>query len=114
VALPLRDVTHAKLERLTRAFGGQAEVGRLLRVDRSRISRWLRGEDPGPENGARLDALEYVYGRLLRAYHPRTALKWLSGFNAHLGNRRPIDVLLQGQVADVIAAIEQDELNSYA
>lgn len=112
--MPLPDLTRAKLQRLTREFGGQSEVARLLHVDRSRVSRWLRGEEPDPMNGARLEALEYVLGRLLRTFKPATAVKFLLGINAHLGNRRPIDLLMQGRVADVVAAIEQDELGSYA
>ena len=74
----------------------------------------LRGDEPDPSNGATLEALEYVWTRLLRLYKPSTAVKWLHGFNAHLGNRRPISLLKQGRVSEVIGAIEQDEAGSYA
>jgi hypothetical protein len=111
---PIPDVMRVKLKRLTADFGGQSEVARLLHVDRSRVSRWLGGEEPDPVNGARLEALEYVFTRLLRSYKPSTALKWLHGFNAHLGNRRPISLLRDGRVAEVIAAIEQHDIGSYA
>ena len=114
MAAPLPDLTRAKLQRLTNEFGGQSEVARLLDVDRSRVSRWLGGDEPDPINAARLEALEYVFARLLRAYKPSTAVKWLNGFNAHLGNRRPITLLRDGRVSEVIAAIEQHELGSYA
>ena len=107
-------LTRAKLQGLTSEFGGQSEVARLLDVDRSRVSRWLRGDEPDPSNGATLEALEYVWTRLLRTYKPSTAVKWLHGFNAHLGNRRPISLLKQGRVSEVIAAIEQHEAGSYA
>ena len=107
-------LTRAKLQRLTAEFGGQSEVARLLDVDRSRVSRWLRGDEPDASNGAMLEALEYVWTRLLRLYKPSTAVKWLHGFNAHLGNRRPISLLREGRVGEVIAAIEQDEAGSYA
>jgi transcriptional regulator with XRE-family HTH domain len=108
------DVTRVKLRRLAEELGGQSEVARLLRVDRSRISRWVRGEEPDPRNRARLDALEFVLGRLQQTFPPKTARKWLTGTNAHLGNRRPIDFLARNRVAEVIAAIEQAELDSYA
>lgn len=114
MALGARDLTLVKLQRLTDEFGGQAEVARLLRVDRSRVSRWLRGEAPDPMNSAKLEALEYAFGRLLRTFKPATAVKFLFGINAHLGNRRPIDLLMVGRVADVIGAIEQAEQGSYA
>src|SRR5438445_11987618 len=111
---PNPTLTRAKLQRLTAEFGGQSEVARLLDVDRSRVSRWLRGDEPDPTNGATLEALEYVWTRLLRLYKPSTAVKWLHGFNAYLGNRRPISLLREGRVGEVIAAFEQDEAGSYA
>ena len=114
MAAPAATLTEAKLRRLIDTLGGQSEVARLLHVDRSRVSRWLRGEEPDPKNMARLEALEYVLSRLLRTMHPSTARKWLRGFNAHLGDRRPLYLLEHGRVAEVLAALEQDELGSYA
>ena len=103
-----------KLKRLTDALGGQSEVARLLQVDRSRVSRWLKGDAPDPKNQESLDALEFVLGRLERSMAPSTARKWMTAVNAHLGNRRPIDLLAHHRIAEVIAAIEQDDLGSYA
>ena len=107
-------LTATKLQRVVEAFGGQSAVARLLRVHRSRVSRWLAGEEPDPRNKARLDALEFVLTRLLQTISPATARKWLGGVNAHLGNRRPLDLIARNRVAEVIAAIEQDDLGSYA
>jgi hypothetical protein len=36
------------------------------------------------------------------------------GINAHLGDRRPIDLLREGSLSDVIAAIEALKSGSYA
>jgi hypothetical protein len=110
-AVPL---SKAKLRHLADALGGQSEVARILRVDRSRVTRWLAHETPDPQNQAKLDALEFVLNRLLQHFYPDTARKWLMGINAHLGNRRPIDLIAQNRVAEVIAAIEQDELGAFA
>jgi hypothetical protein len=110
-AVPL---SKAKLRHLTEALGGQSEVARILRVDRSRITRWMADETPDPQNQAKLDALEFVISRLLQHFYPDTARKWLLGINAHLGDRRPIDLIAQNRVAEVIAAIEQDELGAFA
>jgi hypothetical protein len=74
MAAPGAHLTLATLQRLTAEFGGQSEVARLLDVDRSRVSRWLRGDEPDPSNGAALEALEYVWTRLLHAYKPSTAV----------------------------------------
>jgi hypothetical protein len=107
-------LSKAKLRHLSDALGGQSEVARILRVDRSRVTRWLADETPDPQNQAKLDALEFVISRLLQHFRPESARKWLLGFNAHLGNRRPIDLIAQNRVAEVVAAIEQDELGAYA
>lgn len=55
-----------------------------------------------------------VFNRLLVIYDPETALKWLQGTNAHLGNRRPIDVLADGDYQAVHAAIDVEMGGGYA
>ncbi len=109
-----QEVTRAKLRWLIEQLGGQSAVARLLGVDRSRTNRWLAGEDPDARNRARLEGLEFVVARLLQRFPPATARKWLAGTNAHLGNRRPVDFIDGNRIAEVIAAIEQADLDSYA
>ena len=107
-------VTKVKLQRVIEVLGGQSEAARLLGVHRSRITRWLAGQEPDPRNKAKLEALEFVVARLLQAFPPDTARDWLLGFNAHLGNRQPLYMIEHNRIAAVIAAIEQDEAGSYA
>ncbi len=107
-------LTRIKLERVVDVLGGRSEVARALGVHRSRVTRWLAGEEPDPRNKARLDALEFITARLLQTYPAPTARKWLTGFNAHLGNRQPLQLIARNRVAEVLAAIEQDELGAYA
>jgi len=114
VALAAEQLTRVKLRRVADELGGASEVARLLHVHRSRVSRWLAGEEPDRHNKAKLDALEFVVARLLQTLSPATARKWLSGTNAHLGNRRPIDLLARNRVAEVVGAIEQADLDAYA
>jgi transcriptional regulator with XRE-family HTH domain len=103
-----------KLATLVADMGSQAQVARALDVDRSRVSRWLADEEPDRENLIKLEAVEFVLSRLQMTYQRQTALKWLFGFNAHLGDARPIDLLAKGRVADVLRAIEADETGAYA
>lgn len=103
-----------KVVYLTGTFGSQSSLAQALDVSRSRVSRWLRSEMPDAQNRARLEALEYVLSRLSSTLGPDSARKWLQGFNAHLGNRRPIDLLRDGRVAEVIAAVEAMETGAYA
>jgi hypothetical protein len=40
--------------------------------------------------------------------------KWLMGHNAHLSDRRPVDLLREGNLSGVIAAIEALKSGAYA
>jgi uncharacterized protein (DUF2384 family) len=51
---------------------------------------------------------------LLRLYEPSTAEKWLFGLNPFLRQRRPIDVIRQGRVEELLAAIRQEQAGSFA
>ena len=110
----LSAIRPVKIKRLAEELGGQSQVAAALRVDRAQVTRWLRGARPGQANEARIDALEFVLARLRQALAPGTAVKWLTGVNAHLGNRRPLDLLADERVAEVVAAIEQEQNDSYA
>jgi uncharacterized protein (DUF2384 family) len=108
------NVVLAELQSLTDGVGNQARVAELLDVDKSSMTRWLQGDQPGLENEERIVALRYVMVRLLRLFKPETAMDWLSGINAHLGNKRPIDLIKKGRITEVAAAIDQTEAGSYA
>src|SRR5919197_1949199 len=95
-----------KVRAVSRDLGGQARLARVLGVSPSRVSRWLRTEEPDAQNRRKLEAVEFVLGRLLDLYHRDVALDWLLGFNAHLGNRQPLYLLANGRVTEVLEAIE--------
>ncbi len=106
--------TKIRLRALVSDLGSQAQVATALRVDRSRVNRWLRDETPDPANLRKLEGTEFVLARLVAIYDRSTALKWLQGFNAHLGDRRPIDLLALGRVAEVLRAVDAEEAETYA
>ncbi len=103
-----------KVRAVSQDLGGQAKLARALGVSPSRVSRWLRTEEPDPSNQQKVEAVEFVLGRLLVIHEKDSAIKWLQGVNAHLGDRRPIDLLARGRVAEVLEAIEADETGAYA
>lgn len=114
MATAAQRLTRFKLQRVVDVLGGQGDAARVLGVHRSRITRWLAGEEPDPRNRSKLEALEFVIARLLQAFPPPTARKWLTGVNAHLGDRQPLSLITRNRIAEVLAAIEQDDLGSYA
>ena len=96
-----------------RAFGSDAELARLLGVDRSRITRWRQGDLPDPANADRVVGIDAVVELLSGFLDERSIPKWLYGVNAHLADRRPVDVLVSGRLSEVIAAIEAEKSGAF-
>jgi transcriptional regulator with XRE-family HTH domain len=103
-----------KVEALSRDFRSQRRLADALGVSPAQVSRWRRGQGLDEDNAERLDLLELVMSSLLRLYEPSTAEKWLFGLNAHLRDRRPIDVIREGRMEELLAAIRQERAGSYA
>jgi hypothetical protein len=108
VALPIR------VESARRAFASDTELAELAGVHRSNVTRWKQGERPAPENVQLIVGLDVVVTLLSQFLDPRSVPKWLRGFNAHLGGRRPLDVLRAGRLSEVIAAIEAERQGAFA
>lgn len=108
IAVPLR------LKSARRAFASDAELAEFAGVNRSNVTRWKQGERPSPDNYELLVELDVVVTLLAQFLHPRSVTKWIHGFNAHLGNRRPIDVLRIGQLSEVVRAIEAERQGAFA
>jgi hypothetical protein len=106
--------TAAKVRALRRDFKTGAAVADLLGVNRSQVTRWLRGAGIDPLNAERIDLLEMVWSNLLRLYEPAAARSWLFGLNPHLGDRRPIDVIRAGRAEELMRAIRAERAESFA
>ena len=55
-----------------------------------------------------------VQTALEQVFDPRVIPDWLLGVNAHLGDQRPLDVLREGHVAEVMSAVEAERTGSFA
>jgi transcriptional regulator with XRE-family HTH domain len=103
-----------KVEALSRDFRSQRRLADALGVSPAQVSRWRRGQGIDEENAERLDLLELVMSMLRRIYEAETIEAWLFGSNPLLRHRRPIDVIRQGRVEELLAAIRQERAGSYA
>ena len=103
-----------KIEALRDDFRTAARVADLLGVDRSQVTRWLRGAGIDLENAERIDLLELVWANLLRLYEREAALAWLEGMNPFLGDRRPIDLVRQGRTEELMHAIRAERAEAFA
>src|SRR3954454_13619833 len=89
--------TAQKVEALSRDFSSQRKLAELLGVSPAQVTRWRQGKGIDAVNADRVDLLELVMSQLLRMYTPEVAGMWLRGFNPHLRDRRPIDVIRHGE-----------------
>ena len=116
--LPIRDVrrrlVEARLLSAERSLGSATAVAEWLGVDRSRVTRWKGRELPEPALEERLVALDAAVS-LLRGYLDEEVIAdWLRGTNANLGDRRPLDVLRDGRLSEVGAAVEAEKSGAFA
>jgi hypothetical protein len=103
-----------RVAHITRILGSDAALAEVLDVSRAQPKRWREGQVPDPDNRDRIIGLDAVLS-LLQGYLAESSIpKWLHGVNAHLDNRRPISVLREGRVSDVIAAIEAQKSGAFA
>jgi transcriptional regulator with XRE-family HTH domain len=97
-----------------RGFPTDAALAEAFPVSPSRVARWKRGETPDAENARFLRDLGIV-ASLLEGYVEEEVIPdWLHGVNAHLGDRRPVDVLRAGRLSEVIRAIEAEKSGAFA
>ena len=103
-----------KVEALRHDFRTSAKLADLLGVNRSQVTRWLRGAGIDPLNAERVDLLELVWSNLLRLYEREAALAWLFGVNPLLGDRRPIDLIRAGRAEELMRAIRAERADTFA
>lgn len=97
-----------------RAFGSDAALALALGVNRSRVARWKQGERPDPANGEKLRDFHIVVSLLTGYLEDKAIPDWLHGFNPHLSDRRPVDVLRSGRLSEVVRAIEAEKSGAFA
>jgi len=103
-----------KVEALRDDFRTAARLADLLGVDRSQVTRWLRGAGIDPLNAEKVDLLELVWAGLLRIYERDAALAWLEGMNPTLGDKRPIDLIRSGRTEELMRAIRAERSDTFA
>lgn len=110
-----RKLVLSKVTYLAERLGGVSHVAEAVQTDKSRVSRWAKGGAfPDAQNTQTIDDLEFIYQRLSRFLSDSTADKWLNSANSFLHGKRPIDVVHEGRVVDVLSAADQEEAGSFA
>jgi hypothetical protein len=95
-------------------FGSANSFADWLDVNRSQVTRGQRGQRMRGQPAWRATGLAAVVAALLQFLEPEVIADWLQGINAHLNHQRPLDLLRDGHVAAVMAAVEAERAGSYA
>lgn len=96
-------------------FRNQTELAEFLDVHRSQISRLAHGTQQLQDDPAwRLTGLASIVAALRHVLDADVIPLWLRGTNAHLNFRRPLDLIREGRVAEVLAAVEAERAGSFA
>ena len=106
--------TADKISALSHDLGSQRRLADMLGVSPAQVTRWRRGGGIDLVNAERVDILELVVGSLLRLYPTEVAEQWLNGFNPHLGDRRPIDLVRAGKAQELLGALSAERSGGFA
>lgn len=96
-----------------RAFPTDAALAEVFPVSPSRVARWKQGHPPDAENARLLRDLGIVVALLDGWLEEEAVPDWLHGANAHLGGRRPVDVVREGRLSEVVRAIEAEKSGAF-
>jgi uncharacterized protein (DUF2384 family) len=96
------------------AFGSRSALAEWLGTHRSQVTRAAEGQVISGEVGWRLTVLAAIVTALLGVYEPAAVSGWLHGSNPHLGDRRPLDVLAEGDIGSVMTAVQAARTGVFA
>ncbi|TDX81552.1 uncharacterized protein DUF2384 [Rathayibacter sp. PhB151] len=105
----------ARAATIADAVGGQTVLAKMLEVNKSQPSQWIKGlERPNPVNARAIVELDYVIARVKLLWAPSMVAPWLTGQNAFLDGARPIDVLRLEGSQRVIEALDAEASGVFA
>ncbi len=85
-----------------------ADVANVLNVRPETVSRWNNGKAlPHASTERQLLELEFIVDKLADIYEPLDARLWLFSRQRLLQERTPVELIQQGQIDDVLAAVNQ-------
>jgi transcriptional regulator with XRE-family HTH domain len=92
----------------TKAAMRAADVANVLNVRPETVSRWNNGKAlPHAATERQLLELGFIVDKLADIYEPHDARLWLFSRQRLLQDRTPAELIQQGQVDEVLAAVNQ-------
>ena len=85
-----------------------SDVANVLSVRPETVSRWNQGKAfPHPNTEKQLLELEFLVDKLSDFYEPREARLWIFSRQRVLNDQIPAEMIQQGRVDEVLAAVNQ-------
>lgn len=85
-----------------------SDVANVLSVRPETVSRWNQGKAfPHPDTEKQLLELEFLVDKLSDFYEPREARLWIFARQRILNDQVPAELIQQGRVDEVLAAVNQ-------
>ena len=105
-----------KLDSITRSGGIRGrDVAQLLKTTPQTVSRWRTGRStPRPNSLDRLLRLEWLASQLAQFYTPGDARVWLFSPHRDLEGERPVDLIANDRMDEVLAIIDRLQSVAYS
>src|SRR5687768_12166980 len=103
---PAQCIQRAYYLEARKGFATDSALAEAMGVNRSQVSRWAQGRAAHAENAWLLRDLATTVSRLADYYNPGTIGRWLFSGNPDLGGEKPMVLLRQGRLPEVLMALE--------
>jgi hypothetical protein len=111
--LPPQLIVLSHYQQALRGLPGDDALAEAVGVATAEVEAWKAGQMPNDEQLRRLRDLATIVARLADYYDPRAIPDWLYGQSPDLGGRRPVELLREGNLADVLSVAEAQISGAY-
>lgn len=111
--LPTQLVVLSHYQQALQGLPGDAELADAIGVSTAEVEQWKSGQVPSDQKLRRLRDLATIVARLAEYYEAAAIPDWLYGRSPDLGGRRPIELLREGNLADVLSVAEAQISGAY-
>jgi len=113
VELPPQLIVLSYYQQAMQGLADDAELAKAIGVAPAEVEQWKTGQVPSDANLRRLRDLATIVTRLAEYYEPSAIPDWLHGRNPDLEGRQPIELLHEGNLADVLSVAEAQISGAY-
>ncbi len=104
---PPKNVSYMRIvDDVTGSVITQTELAAAVGTSPRTVQNWTRGVAPRGKTALRLLDVQHLVGELRDVYNDEAIQIWLRSRNRNLDGRRPIDLLSEDRIDDVLAEVQ--------